>query len=66
VIDFEEFMTGLAICTKGNEDEKIRFLFSLFDLTGSGNIARNELLMMLHNTYKVTLGVAELEEQATA
>jgi Ca2+-binding EF-hand superfamily protein len=51
VIDFEEFMSGLRICTKGDEEEKIKFLFSLYDLRGNGHIDRTELLTMLHNTY---------------
>jgi Ca2+-binding EF-hand superfamily protein len=31
-LDFEEFLTGLSICTKSTEEEKFRFLFSIFDL----------------------------------
>ena len=54
-IDFEEFMTGLSIWTKGTEDEKIRFLFSLYDLKRNGQIEKSELKTMLHNTLQETV-----------
>eukprot|EP00743_Colponemidia_sp_Colp-15_P004051 GILK01004370.1.p1 GENE.GILK01004370.1~~GILK01004370.1.p1 ORF type:complete len:931 (+),score=151.79 GILK01004370.1:61-2793(+) len=48
-IDFEEFLTGLAICCRGTSDEKMRFLFDMYDLTQDGYVAKNEMICMLHN-----------------
>lgn len=58
-IDYEAFITGLSVCTKGSEEDRLRFLFSLFDLRGDGFIDKSELktmvrLMQIHNTFKHT------------
>lgn len=34
VIDFEEFMSGLATYAKGTKDEKLRLLFRMYVLCG--------------------------------
>ena len=34
VIDYEEFLSGMATCTRGTVDERIAFLFHLYDLNG--------------------------------
>ena len=34
VIDYEEFLSGMATCTRGTADERIAFLFNLYDLNG--------------------------------
>jgi Ca2+-binding EF-hand superfamily protein len=34
VVDFEEFLVGIAVCVRGTPDERISFLFHLYDLNG--------------------------------
>jgi Ca2+-binding EF-hand superfamily protein len=46
-IDYEEFVTGLAQCTKSTPEEKLRYLFSLYDLRSDGFIDRSELVSMV-------------------
>lgn len=59
-IDYEDFATGLSICTKSSHEEKLRFLFSLYDLRDDGHIDRAELMTMvsssqLYSTYRHTI-----------
>lgn len=54
-IDYDQFTMGLSVCIKGSEEEKLRLLFSLYDLSGDGFIDKRELLMMVHSTYRYTL-----------
>ena len=46
-IDFIEFLQGINSCCKCDEEEKIRFLFSLYDLNQDGYIEKKEMLMMV-------------------
>lgn len=48
-INYEEFLTGLSVCTKASEDDKYRFLFSLYDLKGDGAIDKAELKTMVYS-----------------
>ena len=40
MIDRHEFLRGLAMCCRGPVDEKLRFCFDMFDLSGAGFIDR--------------------------
>jgi len=48
-IDFYEFVQGIATCCTLNEEEKIRFLFSLYDMDQDGFIKKKEMITMLYN-----------------
>ena len=59
-INFDEFVTGLSLCTKASEDDKYRLMFSLYDLKSDGVIDKVELKTMvrsiqLYNTFKHTV-----------
>ncbi|CAN0088156.1 unnamed protein product, partial [Discosporangium mesarthrocarpum] len=47
-ISFEDFTVGLAVCCRGTLQEKMRFIFSVYDIGGDGHISREELLLMLN------------------
>lgn len=49
VIDFEEFVMGLASYTKGSIEEKMTFLFKMYDLDGKKEVNPNELSTMLYS-----------------
>ncbi len=49
VIDLEEFLTGLAVSCRGTKEEKIRFVFGLYDLTGDGAVSKSELQALLNH-----------------
>eukprot|EP00742_Colponemidia_sp_Colp-10_P004387 GILJ01004683.1.p1 GENE.GILJ01004683.1~~GILJ01004683.1.p1 ORF type:complete len:365 (+),score=61.76 GILJ01004683.1:123-1217(+) len=46
-INFREFLLGVAALSKRGLDEKLRFVFALFDVDGDGLIHRNELYTMI-------------------
>jgi len=47
VIDFDEFVLGLAKYVRGNMNDKIEMLFKLFDMDTQGYVTRNELQTVL-------------------
>ena len=55
VIDFEEFISGIALCTKGAFEEKLELVFRICDITKDGEISAEELTTMLHQVPKDAL-----------
>eukprot|EP00949_MAST-11_sp_MAST-11-sp1_P003073 g3073.t1 len=49
VIDYEEFVCGLALLSHGNRADKLQMLFDIYDMTGDGSIHKFELRTMLAN-----------------
>ena len=47
VVDFEEFICGLAIFSRGTATQKLEVFFSCYDLNGDGAIHSDELSTML-------------------
>jgi len=47
VIDFDEFVLGLAKYVRGDMNDKIEMLFKLFDMDTQGYVTRNELQTVL-------------------
>lgn len=47
VIDFEEFLCGLAVCCRSPMEQKLHFFHQMFDLDGDGIICAGELQSML-------------------
>ena len=48
-IGFEEFIQGMGLCVRGSEDERLQFLFTLYDLKGDGFLDKAELVSMVHS-----------------
>ncbi|CAK9014363.1 Myosin light chain kinase A (MLCK-A) [Durusdinium trenchii] len=48
VIDFDEFINGLAVCVRGSFDEKVRVIFSIYDIDNNELVSKEELGTMLH------------------
>jgi serine/threonine-protein phosphatase 2B regulatory subunit len=46
-INFQQYVSGLALLTRGSLKEKIEFSFKLFDLENTGEITKPELQKML-------------------
>ncbi|CEM13189.1 unnamed protein product [Vitrella brassicaformis CCMP3155] len=53
-VDYEEFLIGIAVCSRGTKDDKIHVLFEVFDLNGDGYIQKSELVAMLSNLPNLT------------
>ncbi|ETV92164.1 CAMK/CAMK1 protein kinase, variant 1 [Aphanomyces invadans] len=47
-ITFNEFIGGLAILTKGSRNEKMKFIFDLYDVSDKGSISKREMTTMIH------------------
>ena len=54
-IDFRELITSLGILSKGNKEEKLKFLFSLYDIDGNGFINRDEMRCVLRALVRIVL-----------
>ena len=48
-IDFDEFITGLAVACKGSFEERFELVFKIYDITKDGYISPQELRTMLHH-----------------
>jgi Ca2+-binding EF-hand superfamily protein len=46
-LSLREFINGLEVVVNGSQEEKMQFLFRVFDVDGNGRIDLNELKMML-------------------
>ena len=46
-IDYQEFLTGMALIYHGTLEEKKKFLFEMYDLDGDGVVTKEELYTML-------------------
>eukprot|EP00093_Oithona_nana_P001723 01723.XXX_1663_2342_1 [CDS] Oithona nana genome sequencing. len=57
-ISREEWILGLSVFMKGNEEELIKYCFDIYDLNGDGMISREEMLNML----KTSLGRQGMDE----
>eukprot|EP01104_Vermistella_antarctica_P002410 TRINITY_DN12653_c0_g1_i1.p1 TRINITY_DN12653_c0_g1~~TRINITY_DN12653_c0_g1_i1.p1 ORF type:complete len:499 (+),score=112.41 TRINITY_DN12653_c0_g1_i1:44-1498(+) len=50
-INYQEFCLGLAMCCRGFSDEKLRFVFKMFDVDRSGMVTKNEMISMLAHSF---------------
>eukprot|EP01138_Halocafeteria_seosinensis_P010784 gb/GECG01011014.1/.p1 GENE.gb/GECG01011014.1/~~gb/GECG01011014.1/.p1 ORF type:complete len:1451 (+),score=219.92 gb/GECG01011014.1/:1-4353(+) len=49
VINYEEFIFGLAIWCRGTVEERMEFLFNMYDLNGDGYVSKADLRTMLNH-----------------
>jgi Ca2+-binding EF-hand superfamily protein len=52
-ISFEEFVTGLSIITRGSVEEKLDWIFELYDLNKVGSIGQQELFAVTRSVYEL-------------
>mmetsp|Transcript_6088 Transcript_6088/g.5436 ORF Transcript_6088/g.5436 Transcript_6088/m.5436 type:complete len:215 (+) Transcript_6088:154-798(+) len=48
-INYAEFVKGIRRCCKSEEDDKIKFLFDLYDTNNDGYIEKRDMITMLYN-----------------
>ncbi|CAN0462542.1 unnamed protein product, partial [Laminaria digitata] len=56
-ISYDDFVVGLAVCCRGSLEEKMRFIFGVYDMNGDGLISRDELLLMLNQVPRTLLNM---------
>ncbi|XP_055948317.1 calsenilin-like isoform X2 [Argiope bruennichi] len=50
-INFQEFLTGLSMLTRGPTVDKLKWTFRLYDLNGDGRIDREEIREIISSIY---------------
>ena len=48
-IDFREFMIGLSMSSKGSFDDKMKWIFQLYDTNNNGLISKDEMLVIVQS-----------------
>ena len=48
LIDFDEFVIGLAVCSRGTMDDKIHFIFNMYDTSHDNTVSKDELTTLLN------------------
>lgn len=54
-IDFDEFVSGLAIVCRGTLDDKIHFIFNMYDVSHDKSISKQDLSILLNQVPKERL-----------
>ncbi|KAH3673787.1 hypothetical protein OGATHE_001767 [Ogataea polymorpha] len=61
-IDFKEFVAGLSIFSSGSVDDKLRFLFRVYDIDNDGYISNGELFLVLRMMVANSLTDVQLQQ----
>lgn len=46
-LNLKEFVTGMAVLTRGTEEDRLRYLFTMYDSDGSGLLSADEIKQIL-------------------
>lgn len=49
----KDFLLGLSILSRGSIDEKLRWIFNLYDLNHDGKITKDELEQIITSVYEL-------------
>jgi len=50
-VNFEDFLSSLSILSRGSMDEKLRWIFNLYDINRDGKITIDELQLIVSSIY---------------
>ena len=63
VIEFDEFLRGMALCIHGNLEEKYNLIFDMYNLAGDEGVSREELAVMMNSVLQNSSRVAAPDAQ---
>ena len=58
-IDFREFMIGLSMSSKGSFDDKMKWIFQLYDENKNGLISKDEMLVIVQSIREMSTGESD-------
>lgn len=53
IVSFEDFLLGLSILSRGSMDEKLRWIFNLYDLNHDGQVTQDELYLVVSSIFQL-------------
>ncbi|XP_024941700.1 hippocalcin-like protein 4 isoform X2 [Cephus cinctus] len=53
VVSFADFLVGMASIVRGSADQKLSWIFGMYDLNGDGHITRHEMLAIVSAIYEM-------------
>lgn len=62
LIDMDEFVTGLAVCSRGSVDDKIHFIFNMYDTSHDNTVSKEELTTLLNQVPTSVLHMAGIND----
>jgi Ca2+-binding EF-hand superfamily protein len=60
-IQFDEFIRGMSVMTRGSPDEKLEFAFRLYDLDNDGYITKVEMVKIVTALYRMLGDLVSLQ-----
>lgn len=61
-IDFREFITGLSVSSRGSFEEKLSWIFELYDTNSNGFISRDEMFVIVKSIMVMTVDTTKVPE----
>ncbi|KAI8869467.1 neuronal calcium sensor 1b [Ramicandelaber brevisporus] len=63
VINFDEFIKALSITSRGSDEEKLQWVFKLYDIDGDNYITRDEMTKIVDAIYSMVSTMVDLPEE---
>jgi Ca2+-binding EF-hand superfamily protein len=60
-IQFDEFVMGMSVMTRGKPEEKLQFAFQLYDLDNDGYISKAEMVKIVTALYRMLGDLVSLQ-----